>query len=225
MMAKGLPQKKPIAGVKDVILVASGKGGVGKSTVSANLATALATLDPSFSVGLLDADVFGPSIPYMMNLSGEPLLTDDNKMIPLVNYNVKCMSMGFLIEEKSAVVWRGLMVMGALERLLRQVDWGTLDCLVVDSPPGTGDTLLSLIQNIPISGVVMVSTPERLALQVVRRGATMLQKLSVPIIGIVQNMSVVECPRCSHQISIFGDGTKKIADELGECPKQVQVLR
>lgn len=167
------------------------------------------------NVGLLDADVFGPSVPLMMDLNESPLLTDDNKMIPPTNYGVKCMSMGFLVTEKSAVIWRGLMVMSALDRLLRQVQWGPLDYLVVDTPPGTGDTLLSLIQNLPISGVIMVTTPQKAAVQVTRRGGSMLQKLSVPIIGIVENMSFFQCPKCSHEVSLFGDNTKDLALELG----------
>ncbi|XP_014289624.1 iron-sulfur cluster transfer protein NUBPL [Halyomorpha halys] len=212
VMARGLPKKKPIEGVKNIILVVSGKGGVGKSTTAVNTAVALA--DMKIDVGLLDADVFGPSIPLMMDLNESPLLTDDNKMIPPTNYGVKCMSMGFLVTEKSAVIWRGLMVMSALDRLLRQVQWGPLDYLVVDTPPGTGDTLLSLIQNLPISGVIMVTTPQKAAVQVARRGGSMLQKLSVPIIGIVENMSYIRCPNCSHEVSLFGDNTKDLATEL-----------
>lgn len=212
VMARGLPKKKPLEGVKNIILVVSGKGGVGKSTTAVNTAVALA--DMKINVGLLDADVFGPSVPLMMDLNESPLLTDDNKMIPPTNYGVKCMSMGFLVTEKSAVIWRGLMVMSALDRLLRQVQWGPLDYLVVDTPPGTGDTLLSLIQNLPISGVIMVTTPQKAAVQVTRRGGSMLQKLSVPIIGIVENMSFFQCPKCSHEVSLFGDNTKDLALEL-----------
>ncbi|CAH1402059.1 unnamed protein product [Nezara viridula] len=212
VMARGLPKQKPIEGVKNIILVVSGKGGVGKSTTAVNTAVALA--DMKINVGLLDADVFGPSIPLMMDLDESPLLTDDNKMIPPTNFGVKCMSMGFLVTEKAAVIWRGLMVMSALDRLLRQVQWGSLDYLIVDTPPGTGDTLLSLIQNLPISGVIIVTTPQKAAVQVTRRGASMLQKLSVPIIGIVENMSFIQCPNCSHEVSIFGDNTKDLAVEL-----------
>ncbi|KAM7306045.1 iron-sulfur protein NUBPL [Ixodes scapularis] len=149
--SKGLPKKFPIAGVKHVVLVASGKGGVGKSTTAVNLALALSQSDKHPSVGILDADVYGPSIPRMMNLSGEPELTNQNLMKPLVNYGIKCMSMGFLVDDKSPVVWRGLMVMSAIQKLLRQVAWGPLDYLVVDMPPGTGDTQLSISQNIPVS--------------------------------------------------------------------------
>ncbi|XP_039285528.1 uncharacterized protein LOC111045531 [Nilaparvata lugens] len=215
LMARNLPKQKPIPGVKHILLIASGKGGVGKSTTAVNLATALASIKPSLNIGLLDADVYGPSIPLMMNLNESPYLNEDDLMIPLINYGVKCMSMGFLVTEKSAVMWRGLMVMSALDKLLRKVEWGDLDCLVVDTPPGTGDTHLSLVQNLPLSGVVLVTTPQQAALQVVRRGVTMFEKLAVPIAGIVQNMSSVACPNCASTISLFGDATTKMADDLG----------
>uniref|UniRef100_A0A0A9YEV5 Iron-sulfur protein NUBPL n=2 Tax=Lygus hesperus TaxID=30085 RepID=A0A0A9YEV5_LYGHE len=215
LMARGLPKKKAIPGVRDIVLVVSGKGGVGKSTSAVNLAVALA-MNKSSKIGLLDADVFGPSIPLMMNL-GElnPDLNGENLMIPLVNYGVKCMSMGFLVSETSAVIWRGLMVMKALEQLTRQVDWRDTDCLIVDTPPGTGDTILSLVQTMPISGVVMVTTPEKLAVQVTRRGATMLQKLGIPIIGIISNMGSVVCDNCQTDLPIFGRETQKLSSDLG----------
>ncbi|KAJ8921437.1 hypothetical protein NQ315_003055 [Exocentrus adspersus] len=216
MMSKGLPKQKPIKGVKHIILVCSGKGGVGKSTASVNLATVLKIINPKKEVGLLDTDVFGPSIPLMMNLHEEPFLTKDNLMEPLVNYGVKwyVMSMGFLVAKDAPVIWRGLMVMQALERLMRQVDWGEIEYLIVDTPPGTGDTHLSLVQNLPISGVVLVTTPQSAALQVTKRGAMMFKKLKVPLIGIVENMSSVKCTSCSADIKIFGEGTKGLAKEL-----------
>ncbi|XP_072221834.1 iron-sulfur cluster transfer protein NUBPL isoform X1 [Leuresthes tenuis] len=215
-MARGLPKQKPIAGVKQVIVVASGKGGVGKSTTAVNLALGLMANDPSKSVGLLDADVYGPSIPKLMNLKGNPELTDNNRMIPLINYGVPCMSMGFMVEDVAPIVWRGLMVMSAIERLLRQVDWGSLDYLVVDMPPGTGDVQLSITQNIPIAGAVIVSTPQDIALLDARRGAEMFKKVNVPVLGLVQNMSIFRCPNCSHETHIFGsDGARKLADTLG----------
>uniref|UniRef100_A0A4W6CLM7 Iron-sulfur cluster transfer protein NUBPL n=1 Tax=Lates calcarifer TaxID=8187 RepID=A0A4W6CLM7_LATCA len=209
-MARSLPKQKPIAGVKQVIVVASGKGGV------VNLALGLMTNDPSKSVGLLDADVYGPSIPRLMNLKGNPELTDNNQMVPLTNYGIPCMSMGFLVEDVAPIVWRGLMVMSAIEKLLRQVDWGLLDYLVVDMPPGTGDVQLSITQNIPIAGAVIVSTPQDIALLDARRGAEMFKKVNVPVLGLVQNMSVFQCPNCNHQTHIFGsDGARQLAETLG----------
>lgn len=215
-MARGLPKQKPITGVKQVIVVASGKGGVGKSTTAVNLALGLMANDPSKSVGLLDADVYGPSVPKLMNLKGNPELTDDNLMIPLTNYGIPCMSMGFLVEDVAPVVWRGLMVMSAIEKLLRQVEWGSLDYLVVDMPPGTGDVQLSITQNIPISGAVIVSTPQDIALLDARRGVEMFKRMNVPVLGLVQNMSVFQCPSCKHQTHIFGsDGARHLAHTLG----------
>lgn len=214
-MAKGLPKQRPIAGVKQILLVASGKGGVGKSTTSVNLATAMKTLEPDKLVGLLDADVFGPTIPLMMNLHQLPLINDDGLMEPLVNYGVKCMSMGFLVSETSPVIWRGLMVMSALDKLIRQVAWGPLDYLIIDTPPGTGDTLLSLIQNIQVSGVLLVTTPQRAATEVAMRGGKMFQKLNVPVAGLVENMSSISCPKCHHDVPLFGDCSGNLAGELG----------
>ncbi|XP_038865697.1 iron-sulfur protein NUBPL isoform X1 [Salvelinus namaycush] len=226
-MARGLPKQKPIAGVKQVIVVASGKGGVGKSTTAVNLALGLTANDPSKTVGILDADVYGPSVPKLMSLKGNPELTDSrrhrseyNLMRPLMNFGIPCMSMGFLVEDVAPIVWRGLMVMSAIEKLLRQVDWGLLDYLVIDMPPGTGDVQLSITQNVPIAGAVIVSTPQDIALLDARRGAEMFRKVNVPVLGIVQNMSVFQCPKCNHQTHIFGaDGARALADTLG-----VQVL-
>ncbi|GLH09046.1 Cytosolic Fe-S cluster assembly factor NUBP2 homolog [Gryllus bimaculatus] len=187
LMSRGLPKRKSITGVNQIVVVASGKG--------VNLAVALKLLNPNKTVGLLDTDIFGPSIPLMMNVQESPLLTK--------------------VDEKSPVVWRGLMVMSAIEKLLRQVDWGSLDYLIVDTPPGTGDTQLSLIQNIPISGVLLVTTPQKAALQVTQRGAVLFQKLEVPVVGIVENMSHVVCPNCQHSSSLYGHGTKDLASNLG----------
>ncbi|XP_069320176.1 iron-sulfur cluster transfer protein NUBPL isoform X2 [Eulemur rufifrons] len=170
----------------------------------------------SKAIGLLDVDVYGPSIPKMMNLKGNPELSQSNLMRPLLNYGIACMSMGFLIEETAPVVWRGLMVMSAIEKLLRQVDWGQLDYLVVDMPPGTGDVQLSVSQNIPISGAVIVSTPQDIALMDAHKGAEMFRKVHVPVLGLVQNMSVFQCPKCKHKTHIFGaDGARKLAQTLG----------
>nr|XP_056706821.1 iron-sulfur protein NUBPL isoform X1 [Euleptes europaea] len=215
-MSRGLPKQKPIEGVKQVLVIASGKGGVGKSTTAVNVALALAANDSTKAVGLLDADVYGPSIPKMMNLKGSPEVSSKNLMRPLVNYGIACMSMGFLVEETVPIVWRGLMVMSAIEKLLRQVDWQQLDYLVIDMPPGTGDVQLSISQNIPIAGAVIVSTPQDIALLDARKGAEMFRKVNVPVLGLVQNMSVFQCPKCNHETHIFGtDGVRNLADDLG----------
>ncbi|XP_035530437.1 iron-sulfur protein NUBPL [Morone saxatilis] len=214
-MAKGLPKQKPIAGVKQVIVVASGKGGVGKSTTAVNLALGLMANDSSKSVGLLDADVYGPSIPKLMNLKGNPELSDNNLMVPLTNYGIPCMSMGFLVEDVAPIVWRGLMVMSAIEKLLRQV-----------RPPlhlrSDSDVQLNLYRPVCVfsvfccAGAVIVSTPQDIALLDARRGAEMFKKVHVPVLGLVQNMSVFQCPNCQHQTHIFGsDGARQLADTLG----------
>ncbi|XP_034273872.1 iron-sulfur protein NUBPL isoform X2 [Pantherophis guttatus] len=229
IMARGLPKQKPIEGVKQVLLVASGKGGVGKSTTAVNVALALAANEPTKAVGLLDADIYGPSIPKMMNLKGNPEVTSKNLMRPLVNYGISCMSMGFLVEETAPIVWRGLMVMSAIEKLLRQVDWHELDYLIIDMPPGTGDIQLSISQNIPVAGAVIVSTPQDIALLDAHKGAEMFRKVNVPVLGLIQNMSVFQCPKCKHETHIFGaDGVKKLSknigiDVLGDIPLHVHI--
>ncbi|GJQ82548.1 hypothetical protein Trydic_g13003 [Trypoxylus dichotomus] len=215
MMARGLPKVKGIPGVQNIILVSSGKGGVGKTTTAVNLAVALKVANSHKSVGLLDADVFGPSVPLMMNLNDTPLLNNENLMEPLENYGVKCMSMGFLIAEEAALIWRGLMVMQALDKLMRQVSWGATDYLIVDTPPGTGDTHLSLIQNLPINGVVLVTSPQNAAIDVTRRGATMFRKMNVPIIGLVENMSSIKCPACLNTVQLFGNAVEDFAASMG----------
>uniref|UniRef100_A0A4X1T2Y4 Iron-sulfur cluster transfer protein NUBPL n=1 Tax=Sus scrofa TaxID=9823 RepID=A0A4X1T2Y4_PIG len=208
IMTRGLPKQKPI---------------------EVNLALALAANDSSKAIGLLDVDVYGPSIPKMMNLKGNPELSQSNLMRPLLNYGIACMSMGFLVEETAPVVWRGLMVMSAIEKLLRQVDWGQLDYLVVDMPPGTGDVQLSVSQNIPISGAVIVSTPQDIALMDAHKGAEMFRKVHVPVLGLVQNMSVFQCPKCKHKTHIFGaDGARRLArtldlDVLGDIPLHLNI--
>ncbi|XP_065917701.1 iron-sulfur cluster transfer protein NUBPL-like isoform X3 [Dysidea avara] len=223
------PQKWPIPGVKHIILVASGKGGVGKSTAAVNLAVSLTHVNQNLSVGLLDADVYGPSVPKMMNLTQQPEVSKQNKMIPLINYGIKCMSMGFLVEETSAVIWRGLMVMSAVQKLLRQVDWGLLDVLVVDMPPGTGDTQLTISQQIAVSGAVLVTTPQDIALLDARRGAEMFKAVNIPVLGIIQNMSSFVCPNCGHSHSIFGSkGAQKLSAELdvdilGDVPLDIEI--
>lgn len=212
-----------VEGVNDVIAVASGKGGVGKSTTAVNLAVALA-VKCRLKVGLLDADVYGPSIPTMMKLQGRPQVGKDMKMVPLENYGVKCMSMGFLMEKDAPIVWRGPMVMSALEKLTRGVAWGNLDVLVVDMPPGTGDAQLSISQRVQLSGAVIISTPQDIALLDARRGANMFRKVEVPILGLIENMSYFKCPHCGKDSHIFGDGgVRRTAQEmelefLGEVP-------
>ncbi|XP_042034178.1 iron-sulfur protein NUBPL-like isoform X1 [Salvia splendens] len=217
----GKGQHLKIGGVKDIIAVASGKGGVGKSTTAVNLAVSLAN-KWQLKVGLLDADVYGPSIPMMMKLHGKPEVSADKKMIPIENYGVRCMSMGSLVAEGDALVWRGPMVMKALEQMTRGVDWGTLDVLVVDMPPGTGDAQISISQRLQLSGAVIVSTPQDVALMDARRGVKMFSQVNVPvyrlpsILGIVENMSYFKCPSCNEAHYIFGKGgAQKTADDMG----------
>ncbi|XP_031094836.1 iron-sulfur protein NUBPL isoform X1 [Ipomoea triloba] len=221
-------QNLKIKGIKDIIAVASGKGGVGKSTTSVNLAVSLAN-KCRLRVGLLDADIYGPSIPMMMRLHGKPEVSQERKMIPIESYGVKCISMGSLVEEGAAIVWRGPMVMKALEQMTRGVDWGILDILVVDMPPGTGDAQISISQRLQLSGGLIVSTPQDVALMDARRGAKMFSKVNVPILGILENMSYFKCPNCNEPSYIFGKGgARKTADEmgmkfLGEVPLEVGI--
>uniref|UniRef100_A0A8D8ZJH2 Iron-sulfur protein NUBPL n=2 Tax=Cacopsylla melanoneura TaxID=428564 RepID=A0A8D8ZJH2_9HEMI len=217
LMSKNLPKRKPIEGVKKIVMIASSKGGVGKSTTTVNLATATKLCYPDKEVGILDADVFGPSIPILMNLPDTPLLNKENLMIPLVNYGVKCMSMGNLITEKSAAIWRGLMVMQALKKLTEQVQWGPCDILFIDTPPGTGDTHLSLIQTLPIDAAVIITIPDTLSLQVAQRGYTMFKKLNIPVAGLVMNMNTVLCPSCKHSFELYENRLNQF-DELNELP-------
>ena len=200
--------------VRNIIAVASGKGGVGKSTTAVNLALALAV--EGARVGLLDADIYGPSQPMMMGIEGRPESLDGQTMEPLVNYGVQVMSIGFLVDKHEAMIWRGPMATQALEQLLRQTNWKDLDYLVVDMPPGTGDIQLTLAQRVPITGAVIVTTPQDIALLDARKGVTMFQKVGVPILGIVENMAVHVCPKCGHVEHIFGaEGGQRMAAELG----------
>ncbi|KAL6516157.1 hypothetical protein OROGR_019462 [Orobanche gracilis] len=221
-------QNLKIEGVKDIIAVASGKGGVGKSTTAVNIAVSLAN-KYLLKVGLLDADVYGPSIPIMMKLHGKPELSEDKKMIPIEKYGVKCMSMGSLVAEGDAIVWRGPMVMKALEQMTRGVQWGNLDVLVVDMPPGTGDAQISISQRLQLSGALIVSTPQDVALMDARRGVKMFSQVNVPILGILENMSYFKCPNCCEPCYIFGKGgAQKIANEmemsfLGEVPLEMGI--
>jgi ATP-binding protein involved in chromosome partitioning len=206
---------EPLPGVKHIIAVASGKGGVGKSTVACNLAVGLAQL--GLAVGVLDADLFGPSMPKLFGLHSKPGLAPDGKrLIPLESVGVKVMSIGFLIDEGAPVVWRGPMVVSALNQLLREVVWGELDVLVVDMPPGTGDTQLTMAQNVPLAGAVIVSTPQDLALIDARRGIAMFNQVKVPLLGVVENMSYFVCPHCGGRTDIFSHGgARKEAEKLG----------
>lgn len=206
--------------MKHVILVSSGKGGVGKSATSVNLALSLTRIKKDATVGLLDADVYGPSIPKMMNLEGqEPQVNSQNIMQPLVNFGIKCMSMGFLVDPSKAIVWRGLMVMQAINRLVRQVTWGPLDYLIVDMPPGTGDTQLSISQTIPVSGSVIVTTPQSISLLDVERSIDMYKKVNIPIFGIVVNMSHFICSKCDTKHQLYGDSSavEALAAKHGTC--------
>jgi len=197
------PPEPVLPGVKSVIAVASGKGGVGKSTVAVNLAVALA--QTGLTVGLLDADIYGPSLPRMLGLNRKPQ-TADGKMLPIHAWGIKCMSIGFLVEEETAMVWRGPMVMGALTQMLTQVAWGELDVLVIDMPPGTGDAQLTLAQRASLAGAVIVSTPQDIALIDARRGVKMFEQVRVPVLGVVENMSFFACPHCGERTDIFGHG-------------------
>ena len=219
---------EPIPGVKHIIAVASGKGGVGKSTVACNLAVGLKKL--GLAVGVLDADLFGPSMPKLFGLNSKPSLAPDGKrLVPLESVGVKVMSIGFLIDEGAPVVWRGPMVVSALNQLLREVVWGELDVLVVDMPPGTGDTQLTMAQNVPLAGAVIVSTPQDLALIDARRGISMFKRVNVPVLGIVENMSYFLCPECGARSDVFGHGGAR--DEakrqgvpfLGEVPLHMAI--
>jgi ATP-binding protein involved in chromosome partitioning len=200
--------------VKNIIAVASGKGGVGKSTTAVNLALALAA--EGAKVGILDADIYGPSQPMMMGVEGRPESEDGKTMEPLENYGVQVISIGFLIDRDEAMIWRGPMATQALEQLLRQTNWKDLDYLIVDMPPGTGDIQLTLSQRVPLTGAVIVTTPQDIALLDARKGIKMFEKVGVPILGIVENMAVHVCPECGHVEHIFGvDGGKNMAAEYG----------
>jgi ATP-binding protein involved in chromosome partitioning len=219
----------PVPGVKNVILVMSGKGGVGKSTVATNLALAMKAL--GLKVGLLDADIYGPSIPTMLGISGQPM-SDGKRIQPLERFGVKLMSIGFLLEDsKSAVVWRGPMLHGALLQFLKDVDWGDLDFLLLDLPPGTGDIALTLSQRVRSNGSVIVTTPQEVALQDVYKSVSMNQKVGIPIVGVVENESYFVCGNCNEKHELFGSGGgQKIADFanaplLGQIPLYPEVRK
>ncbi|WP_411883967.1 iron-sulfur cluster carrier protein ApbC, partial [Polaromonas sp. YR568] len=216
-----------LPGVKNIIAVASGKGGVGKSTTAANLALALAA--EGASVGLLDADIYGPSQPMMMGIEGRPESLDGKNMEPLQNHGIQVMSIGFLVAQDEAMIWRGPMATQALEQLLRQTNWKDLDYLIVDMPPGTGDIQLTLSQRVPMTGAVIVTTPQDIALLDAKKGIKMFEKVGVPILGIVENMAVHICSNCGHAEHIFGEGGgKKMAEDykmdyLGALPLDIRI--
>jgi len=203
-----------VPGIRAIIAVASGKGGVGKSTTSVNLALALSRLGQR--TGLLDADIYGPSQPRMLGITGKPRSPDGKKLTAMENYGVKVMSMGFLVEEDAPMIWRGPMVQSALQQMLSDVEWGELDVLVVDLPPGTGDAQLTMAQRVPLAGAVIVSTPQDIALLDARKAVNMFRKVDVPILGIIENMSYFICPHCGGRSDIFAyGGARRTADKLG----------
>jgi ATP-binding protein involved in chromosome partitioning len=216
-----------VSGVKNIIAVASGKGGVGKSTTAVNLALALSA--EGARVGVLDADIYGPSQPRMLGISGRPDSKDGKKMTPLQNYGLQAMSAGFLIDEETPMIWRGPMVTQALEQLLRDTDWQELDYLVVDMPPGTGDIQLTLSQKVPVSGAVIVTTPQDIALLDARKGLRMFEKVNVPVLGVIENMSTHICSQCGHEEHIFGaGGGQSMAEQygidlLGSLPLDIRI--
>lgn len=215
--------------IKYFIAVASGKGGVGKSTVAVNLALAISKMRKN--VGLMDADIWGPSTPIMLGINERPMSTPDQKIIPLEKYGLKLMSIGFLLNDDDTVIWRGPMVHGAVKQFIEEVEWKGTDYLVIDLPPGTGDAQLSLIQTAPLSGGVIVTTPQDVALIDVRRGVQMFRKLNVPILGIIENMSYLVCPHCSGEVDIFSKGGgKRMAEKfgvpfLGEIPIDPEIRK
>jgi ATP-binding protein involved in chromosome partitioning len=208
----GTPDLLP--GVKSIVAVASGKGGVGKSTTAVNLALGLAAA--GHKIGLMDADIYGPSMPRMMGISGQPSSSDGKNLDPMENYGIKVMSMGFMVEEDTPMIWRGPMVQSALEQMLRDVNWGELDVLIVDMPPGTGDAQLTMAQRVPLTGAIIVSTPQDIALLDARRGLNMFRKVDVPVLGLIENMSYFTCPHCGERSEIFSHGGARAeADKLG----------
>jgi ATP-binding protein involved in chromosome partitioning len=225
--AHGAPTKPLVPGVQTIVAVASGKGGVGKSTTAVNLALGCAA--NGLRVGILDADIYGPSMPRMLGISGKPNSRDGKILEPMENYGVKCMSMGFLVAEDTPMIWRGPMVMSALNQMLRDVNWGELDILVVDLPPGTGDAQLTMAQQVPLAGAVIVSTPQDIALLDARKGLNMFRKVDVPVLGIVENMSYFCCPNCGHRSEIFSHGGARLEAErlgvefLGEVPLDIVI--
>jgi ATP-binding protein involved in chromosome partitioning len=225
--ARGLGGPAGIPGVAAIIAVASGKGGVGKSTVAVNLALGLRDL--GLKVGILDADIYGPSLPKLLAIREKPQTAGGTRLKPIVRHGMPVMSIGFLVEEETPMIWRGPMVMSALTQMLREVDWGNLDVMVIDMPPGTGDAQLTIAQQVPLKGAVIVSTPQDLALIDARRGIAMFRRVNVPVLGIVENMSTFICPHCGTRSDIFGHGGARHEAErlgvpfLGEVPLAIDI--
>lgn len=218
---------KPVAGIRKILAVASGKGGVGKSTTSANLALAMAA--EGARVGILDADIYGPSQPKLMGLEGQKPIIKGGRMLPLMGYGIQTMSIGFLVDESSPVIWRGPMVTQALHQLLEQTAWNDVDYLIIDLPPGTGDIHLTMAQRIPVDGAVIVTTPQDIALLDARKGLRMFEKVNVPVLGIIENMSAHRCSCCGHEEPIFGTGgAHRLAAQhgvqvLGSLPLDIRI--
>ena len=218
---------KPLSGVRNIIAVASGKGGVGKSTTAINLAAALA--GEGARVGVLDADIYGPSLPHMLGLTGRPEVREGNRIVPMQAFGLQAMSIGFLVDDDQPMIWRGPMVTGALQQLLNNTDWDDLDYLIIDLPPGTGDIQLTLSQQIPVSGAIIVTTPQDIALLDAQKGLRMFQQVSVPVLGLVENMSMHVCSNCGHAEPIFGQGggermaRRYDTELLGSLPLDIRI--
>jgi ATP-binding protein involved in chromosome partitioning len=224
------PQKLDLKGIKTVVAVASGKGGVGKSTTAVNLALALSKMD--LKVALFDADIYGPSVPKLMGLDDADLQSTDGKtIIPPEKHGIKCISIGFIVDEDAPIIWRGPLISGALEQFFNEVQWGDVDVMVIDLPPGTGDTQLMMGHKVPLSGAVIVSTPQDLALADAKKGLNMFRKVDVPVFGMIENMSYYECPKCGYKEEIFGCGGAKAtaekleADFLGAVPLHMSIRK
>ncbi len=223
------PEKLNLPNIKKIIAISSGKGGVGKSTIASQTAYALAKSNPNLNIGILDADIYGPSIPTMFNLSGKPEMNDAKKLIPFRKDNLQIMSMGFMVDLEQPIIWRGPMIQTGIKQLFKDVAWDNIDIMIVDMPPGTGDTQLTMAQSIPLTSAIIVSTPQDIALIDARKGWNMYKKLGIPILGLIENMSYFTCTNCHHDHHIFGHNGAKIEAEkhdilfLGNIPLDIQI--